>query len=203
MSMLRQTLLFAALATLAALAAQAETAPRGTQLAYTCYGCHGIPDYRNAYPTYHVPKLAGQHPEYLYAALTEYKSGARKHPTMSGQAGSFDEASLRALAATLATAKPAASSGHPVGTAPAAASVCQACHGSDGVGVQGDYPTLSGQYADYLVQALKAYRDGKRQNPIMQGMAANLKDADIAALAAYFSRQSGLDVREPPSRPGE
>ena len=46
-------------------AAPAGDAQRGAKLAYTCFGCHGIPDYRNAYPTYHVPKLGGQHEAYF------------------------------------------------------------------------------------------------------------------------------------------
>lgn len=67
---------------------------------------------------------------------------------------------------------------------------CQACHGADGNGV-GDpqYPILAGQYHDYLVQALKSYRSGARQNVIMQGFAGTLSDQDIADLAAYFSSQ--------------
>ena len=59
---------------------QAADAVRGGKLAYTCHGCHGIPDYRNAYPVYKVPKLGGQHAAYMVAALKEYKSGDRAHP---------------------------------------------------------------------------------------------------------------------------
>ena len=56
-------------------AAQAEgDANRGKVLAYTCHGCHGIESYNNVYPTYSVPKLQGQHPEYLAAALQAYSS---------------------------------------------------------------------------------------------------------------------------------
>ena len=50
-------------------------------------GCHGIPSYRNAYPSYAVPQLAGQHPDYLVIALQGYKAQTRKHPTMYAQAG--------------------------------------------------------------------------------------------------------------------
>jgi cytochrome c553 len=176
---------------------------RGAHLAYTCYGCHGIPGYRNAYPGYHVPMLGGQRAGYLSAALAEYKSGARHHPTMSGQAGSFDEQALHDLAAFFATAHPI-EAGAPVGSAPPAAAVCQACHGPTGVGILAEYPTLSGQYPDYLIQALKAYRSGARQNPIMQGFASTLKDADIEALASYFAQQQpALRTPEAPRHPGE
>ncbi len=164
-------------------------ARRGARIAYTCFGCHGIPDYRNAYPNYHVPRLGGQHAGYLAAALGEYRSGARPHPTMRGQAASLSETDFKDIAAYFATAMPVASGSAAVGTPPAAAAVCTACHGKDGVGLTGDYPTLAGQYADYLEQALKAYRKGTRQNAIMAGFAATLKDEDIAALAHYFAAQ--------------
>src|SRR3546814_4157998 len=60
-------------------AAHAEGDPAlGRQLAYTCTGCHGIAGYKNAYPQYHVPRIAGQNYEYLLAALTAYKNGERR-----------------------------------------------------------------------------------------------------------------------------
>lgn len=72
------------------------------------------------------------------------------------------------------------------------AQVCQACHGSDGNGI-GDpqYPLLAGQYPDYLEKALKDYRAGVRNNPIMAGFAGTLGDQDIADLAAHFAAQQG------------
>jgi cytochrome c553 len=183
--------------------AAAGDVKRGAKLAYTCYGCHGIPDYRNAYPAYHVPKIGGQHEQYIVSALTEYRSGARPHPTMRGQAMSFSDQDIRDLAAYFATSEPVKSDGQPTGTAPAAAQVCAACHGADGVGILPEYPTLSGQHRDYLEQALHAYRKGTRQNAIMQGFAATLKDEDIKALAAYFSQQTpSLWVPRPPKAPG-
>jgi cytochrome c553 len=54
---------------------------RGKELSYTCLGCHGIENYKNVYPTYSVPELVGQHPEYLIAALKEYRAGERSHAT--------------------------------------------------------------------------------------------------------------------------
>jgi cytochrome c553 len=88
-----------------------------------------------------------------------------------------------------------------VGTPPAATATCVACHGNDGVGVLPEYPTLAGQYADYLERTLLDYRSGRRRNPIMAGFAAGLTDADIRQIAAFFARQNpGLctsrDIRE-------
>lgn len=170
--------------------APAGDAQRGAKLAYTCYGCHGIPDYRNAYPTYHVPKLGGQNAAYIVAALTEYRSGARPHPTMVSQAMSMSDQDMRDIAAYFATDNPVKSDGRPTSTAPAAAQVCVACHGNEGVGILPEYPTLSGQHRDYIEHSLHAYRRGTRQNAIMQGFAAQLSDADIRALAAYFAQQT-------------
>jgi cytochrome c553 len=67
------------------------------------------------------------------------------------------------------------------------AAACEACHGADGNGIAPNYPALAGQYQDYLEQALHAYKEGKRTNAIMNGMAAPLSDQDIEDLAAYFS----------------
>ncbi len=69
------------------------------------------------------------------------------------------------------------------------AQTCAACHGVGGASTVDTNPKLAGQYESYLVQALKSYRSGDRQNAIMSGFAAALSDADIADLAAYFASQ--------------
>jgi cytochrome c553 len=92
-----------------ALAAPAAFAQQGTvgvadtgrELTYTCVGCHGIEGYKNAYPHYHVPKIGGQSSEYLVNALTEYRRGTRKHPTMEVQAQSFSDQDIADIAAFL------------------------------------------------------------------------------------------------------
>ena len=64
-----------------------------------CIGCHGIPGYKTAFPeVYHVPKIAGQQPGYIIAALKAYKSGERSHPSMRGIAASLNEGQMKALA---------------------------------------------------------------------------------------------------------
>jgi cytochrome c553 len=72
---------------------------------------------------------------------------------------------------------------------------CFACHGENGdKPLLPDYPIIAGQYADYLAQALRSYRNGRRQHPIMtaQVTALGLTDADIEGLAEYFSEKKGL-----------
>jgi cytochrome c553 len=65
-----------------------------------CIGCHGIEGYRTSYPTvYHVPRLGGQHAEYLVKALEAYKTGARNHPSMKGIAATLSTKDMEDLAA--------------------------------------------------------------------------------------------------------
>lgn len=73
---------------------------------------------------------------------------------------------------------------------------CQVCHGANGISVSPEFPNLAGQNADYLVAALKHYKNGRRKNPIMQAQAANLTERDILDITAYFSSQQGLHVKE-------
>jgi cytochrome c553 len=80
-------------------------ATRGKGLTYTCRGCHGVEGYKNAYPSYHVPKLGGQSEVYLRNALMEYRSAKRKHPTMQAQAESFSEQDIADIAAYLSSIK--------------------------------------------------------------------------------------------------
>ena len=83
----------------------AGDAARGKQLTYTCQGCHGVVGYKNAYPNYHVPRIGGQSRQYLVNALTEYKKGKRKHPTMQAQAMSFSDEDIAAIATYLSSLK--------------------------------------------------------------------------------------------------
>ena len=90
------TLMFAA----PLLAAEGGDPAAGKEKKSMCAGCHGIPGYHTAYPeVYQVPKLGGQHPAYIIAALKEYKSGARKFPSMHAIASSLSEKDMADLAA--------------------------------------------------------------------------------------------------------
>ncbi len=162
---------------------------RGKELSYTCLGCHGVDGYKNAYPNYSVPKLEGQHPEYLIAALQGYRSGDRSHITMHSQATTLSDQDIVDIAAYFA-GKPLVSEHKPTGTPPQAAALCVTCHGQDGVTIAPMYPSLAGQHADYLTRALDEYKKGGRKNPIMSGFVANLTEAQIEEIAEYFSKQS-------------
>jgi len=84
---------------------QAAGDPKAGQLKTSmCAGCHGIAGWRTAYPTvYSVPKLGGQHADYIVAALQAYKSGDRSHPSMRGIASSLSDQDMEDLAAYYAS----------------------------------------------------------------------------------------------------
>jgi len=89
---------------------------------------------------------------------------------------------------------PALAGDYEVGKEKAAA--CAACHGPDGnKPITPEIPRLAGQYYDYLVHSMRAYRSGARQNPMMSPMAKPLTDEEIKAVAWYFSKQAGLEFK--------
>ena len=184
-----------ACALLASPAAAQGNAERGAKLAYTCQGCHGIEGYRNAYPSYRVPKLGGQKAADLVAALQGYRDGTREHPTMQAQASSMSDEDMQDLAAyfsSVANETVAAGGSETAGIE--AASTCVACHGQKGISVSPNWPTLAGQYEDYLRHALNQYRDGTRKNAVMAQMAAPLTDEDVRLLASYYAGLKGLET---------
>jgi cytochrome c553 len=113
---------------------------------------------------------------------------------MSPIANTLSDADVQNLAAFYAglscKAPPSAAR---VGDAAAGKSLarnCTACHGETGIGTNPAWPTLAGQRAGYLVNALKAFRAGLRKDPTMAGVVRGLSDSDIASLAAYYAAQS-------------
>jgi len=179
------------LAAMSVSTASAGDAAKGKVLAYTCHGCHGVPDYKNAYPNYRVPKLGGQNEGYLISALNAYANGERPHPTMHAQAATLTDEEKADIAAFLSQGP--LPNKQVAGTPPPATQTCVACHGADGATtVAPDYPKLAGQPADYLVHALKDYKSGKRKNPIMAGIISGVEEKDFEALADFFSKQQAL-----------
>ena len=165
----------------------------GQKKFYTCYGCHGVETYKNAYPDYSVPELRHQNSAYIISALHEYKSGQRPHPTMHAQASSLSDQDIEDIAAYLQGPEPV-NPPAPTGTPPQQATACVACHGVNGQGVAAPLdpkpPILAGQHEDYLVEALKSYKNKRRQNVVMNGMAQLLAtEHDIEIVADYFAHQ--------------
>ena len=156
--------------------------------AASCAGCHG----GNGVSTNPAwPSLAGQHGPYLVDALKAYKSGARENAMMSATAKGLSDADMQRLASYYAglkiqAAAPKASE-KDLAAGKAKASACTACHGANGVSSNPAWPSLAGQQKDYMIAALKDYKAGTRKNELMAGVAKGLSDADIEALAGYYS----------------
>jgi cytochrome c553 len=174
-------------------ASAAGDAERGRVIGYTCLGCHGVEGYRNAYPSYRVPKLGGQKPAALEAALQAYRGGNRPHHTMQAQGASLTEQDVQDVVAWISVSPPASDNldRQSVGDLEAA-KACVDCHGTAGTHATPAPPVLSGQHRSYLAQALEQYKDGRRGNTVMTAFTAELTEQDVEQLAAFFAAQEGL-----------
>ena len=196
------SLLIALAATGLSFSAQAQDAKAGEKKAAMCIGCHGIPGYQASFPEiYKVPMIAGQGSKYIVSALTAYRKGDRKHPTMRAIAASLSDQDMADLAAfyeqesKLGDAPEAKAA--PLPSAEVAELLkkgnCASCHGENfSKPIDPTYPKLAGQHADYLYVALKAYQTDKnpqigRNNAIMMGMARPFTRAEAKLLAGYFA----------------
>lgn len=173
-------------------------AESGKALAYTCLGCHGIDGYRNAYPSYRVPKLGGQKAAYLELALQGYRDGSRPHQTMQAQAMSLSDQDIKDISAYLASlGSETVEAGGTQGASFEKAQACAACHGANGIAVSATWPTLAGQHEDYLVHAINEYRNGTRKNAVMVAQGALIAEEDVKVLARYFANLEGLETTRP------
>lgn len=204
-----------AAATLFAAAASAHAqgdVEAGKKKAEMCIGCHGIPGYQNSFPEIHkVPKISGQSDKYIVSALTAYKKGDRKHPSMRGIAGSLSEQDMADLGAFYAAQAGAAPAEAPKAASASAAALiqkgaCASCHGANfAKPIDPTYPKIAGQHADYLFVALKAYTvEGNnmvgRSNGIMAGIAKQYKPSEMREIAKYLSTLDGELKTVPQSR---
>jgi len=174
-------------------------AAKGQAASAICAACHG-PDGNSVITA--NPVLAGQHPEYLYKQLANFKSGERKNPIMAMQVANLSEADMRNLAAYFSTQKPKQGVAHDAelvnagkklyrgGNAADGVAACAGCHSPDGAGIPIQYPRVKGQHPEYTIAQLKAFRAGERgndPNAMMRGVAARLSDKQIEAVAEYIA----------------
>ncbi|EDY85704.1 cytochrome c family protein [gamma proteobacterium HTCC5015] len=173
---------------------------QGRKSAETCVGCHAVKGYFNVYPSYKVPKLAGQHAAYIEAALKAYRDGTRQHETMQANAANLSDQEIADIAAYFESQQYEKTPSNPPVNADLAAKgkelsgTCVACHGADGNSASNAFPTIAGQHKSYIINSLHAYKDGRRDNAVMAGMAAGLDEEAIEALAAWYSSQKGLNT---------
>ena len=171
----------------------------------TCAACHG-PD-GNA-PVNIYPKIAGQHADYIYKQLTEFKLGmtsggkeGRMNPVMSGMAMPLSDQDMKDLSAYFAslnmsegaTPKDVQETGamlYKAGDAERGIPSCAACHGPRGNGSSlAKFPKISFQHPEYIKSQLEQFRDGTRNNDlngVMQDIAKKLTDKDIETLSKYL-----------------
>ena len=186
--------------------AAVQDAKAGERRAASCIGCHGIPGYQASFPEVHrVPMISGQNAKYIVASLLAYQKGERKHPTMRGIAGSLTEQQMADLGAfyeqhgkssVVAVAQTAKAPSAEV-KALLEKGACASCHGADfNKPIDGAYPKIAGQHADYLYVALKSYKiEGKatlgRGNAIMAGQVKAFKPSELKAMAQYIGSLPG------------
>ena len=180
------------------LAAGDAEAGKGKTVA--CGASHGA-DGNSLVPSF--PKLAGQHAGYLLKQMQDIKSGARPVPTMAGQLDAMSDQDLADIAAYFASQTPTRGAtkealvelGERVwraGVREKGIAACAACHSPTGAGNgPAKYPALSGQHADYIAAALRAFRNDERTNDgdtrIMRDVAARLSDKELEAVSSYAS----------------
>jgi cytochrome c553 len=162
-----------------------------------CVACHGA---GGASGTPANPKLAAQHPAYIFKQLQEFKSGKRQNPIMQGFASQLSDQDMKNIAAYLGSQKPSpgfasnkdlVTMGEKIyrgGIQNRAVPACAGCHSPNGAGIPAQYPRVGGQFADYTAAQLKAFRDGIRKNSVpMAQIAGKLNDREIAAVADYMA----------------
>ena len=170
---------------------------KGATIAATCQACHTADGSRGAPAN---PILQGQHPEYIFKQLTEFKSGKRNNAIMKGMATPLSEEDMKHIAAFygskqakpgFAKVKDTVALGEKIyrgGLADRNIPACAGCHSPNGAGIPAQYPRVSGQHAEYTEAQLVAFRGGTRTNsPQMTAVAAKLSDKEIKAVADYMA----------------
>jgi len=153
----------------------------GELLTAMCGGCHGPNGDSSDAAT---PSLAGQDPQYLLKAIRAYRT-SRKHWGMQRYVAGLTDQDMENISAFYAV-QPS----KPAGTVPSSArelaAKCDRCHDSEDTPKM-VVPILRGQDKDYLVMALRAYRDDKRESSTMHRMSAIYSNVVIDDIASYYA----------------
>ena len=176
--------------------AKAQTPSPGDQAAgkaaaAACAGCHGEGGVSASAGT---PSLAGQDAQYFADAMRAYKDGSRAEPSMKAPAASVDDNTVKNLAAYYANQQPKQPPVKKPLTTAELAQRCDRCHGVNGNSTDPRSPALAAQRADYLEQAMRAYRKGGRKSKAMAAMLDGLSDAEIERLATHYASQRARSV---------
>jgi len=181
----------------------------GKEKSTPCVGCHG----QDGNSTLEgIPTLAGLQYDYIKAAINAYFVGDRKEAKviMQNFKRAINQKDIANIAAYFSSQKPVRStlpsSGNVKAGKTAATQQCSGCHGIDGNSINPTMPSLTGQNQEYLIKAIKAYRDGQRKNAMMRTAVKSLKDSSIQNISAYYAAQQpqkvvGTDSAEGPFDP--
>ena len=167
-----------------------------------CASCHGV---NGVSTTKDTPHIAGQRPAYLYLTLKAYQSGARSNVAMVNAVKFLSDDALVKVAAYFASLDPApqptGSAGpgrpDPVQAGKGVAAACAGCHGETGVSQIPGMPSLIGFDPKYLVDAMKAYKDGQRKNDTMKAMLASVGDVAMNNVALFYALEKPARAKTP------
>jgi cytochrome c553 len=155
----------------------------GEPLSAKCGGCHGA---RGVSHDAATPSLAAQDAQYLVSATKAYRDRTRHHDVMNAQLADTSDKDIENIAAFYTVQKPQAAEDKPI-SAQELAEKCDRCHapaiGEPTMAV----PKIAGQDKDYLVMALRAYRDGKRGASMMHRMSLPYSDTVIESVASHYA----------------
>ncbi len=179
--------------------ASAADAEAGKAKSAVCAACHGA-DGNSSNPTW--PSLAGQHANYIYKQLMDFKKGDRVNAQMTGMVANLSEADMKDLAAFYESQAPKAVpfDGNMIGTGESIyrggitetrVAACMGCHSPSGKGNgPAGWPSLAGQHPEYIVAQLKAFKHGERANDtgkMMRNVAVRMSDLEMESVAAYIA----------------
>jgi cytochrome c553 len=167
-----------------------------------CAACHNLNGISTVKGT---PHIAGQRPAYLYLTLKEYKSGVRTSEAMTSAIKFLSDDALIKVAAYFASLDPAPVPAGPAGPAKpdpveagkAASAACAGCHGNAGVSQIPGIPSLIGLDPKYMVDAMKAYKNGQRKNDTMKAMLASVNEATMSNVALFYALQKPERAKTP------
>ena len=170
-----------------------------------CAACHGA-DGNSVSPA--NPSIAGQHAEYITLQLMHFQSGIRANAVMQAMVAKLTPEDMQALGAFFAQQKTKPSTakdrelvaaGQKIfrgGNASSGLPACAACHSPDGAGIPKRYPRVGGQYADYTLAQLKAFKAGERgadkegkdiNGKVMAEIASRMSEREMQAVAEFTS----------------
>ena len=181
--------------------ALAGDAAAGKGKSAACGGCHG---FDGNSPIAMYPKLAGQNEAYIVKQVKDFKANTtRQNPIMFGMVAAlsaedaadigayFQSQSVKEVAAFDETKLVAGRELYKGGNMQTGIPACQACHGPMGGGTAGiGYPQLGGQYVDYTLAQLKAFKAGSRSNDdknLMRTIVEKMSEEDMVAVANYIA----------------